>query len=131
MNYNRAEYPSFSYVAVAKGVIVCLLTIILATIILGGFTDAGWTGMLYWSDGGYLALVYLSLTAGAISAGVFSRSSGWVVGLGVGLLTSIFFLINAWLAGENVNLMLFIAKTFINCFIGAFGGIIGINISKK
>jgi putative membrane protein (TIGR04086 family) len=131
MNYPQTESTSFSYVAVVKGVIVCLLSIILVTMILGSLTHAGWRGMLYWSGGGYLVLLYLPLTVGAICAGFYSRQLGWVVGLGVGLVTSVFFLFNAWFAGENVKMFLFVVKTLINCFIGAFGGIIGINISKK
>jgi putative membrane protein (TIGR04086 family) len=130
MNYNQAETETGFYVSIVKGTTACFFSVIFLTMILGGLTNLGWPGMLYWSGSGYLMLVYLSLTCGSIFAGLDSRNLGWVVGMGVGLLTSFILLISILLFGEGIKWGLFIFKTFIHCFIGAFGGIIGINISK-
>jgi putative membrane protein (TIGR04086 family) len=131
MEYNQTEPETVSYVSIVNGTIVCFISLICLTIILGSLTNFGWPGMLHWPGSGYLMLVYFSLTGGSIFAGLYSRNLGWVVGMGVGLLTSFILLISALLSGEAIKWGLFILKAFIHCFIGAFGGIIGINISKK
>jgi putative membrane protein (TIGR04086 family) len=131
MTFHQNELGNFILGPIVKGTIVGFLTVIFLTIGLGMITNAGWQGMLHWSSGAYLMLVYLSLIIGSLCAGFYSCNSGWVVGMGVGLLISFLFLINALLSGEGIKWLFFIFKTFIHCFIGAFGGIIGINITKK
>jgi putative membrane protein (TIGR04086 family) len=131
MNCNQTEAETGSFVSIVKGAIACLLSLILLTIILGSLTDLGWSGLLRWSGKGYLLLLYLSLTGGSIFAGFYSRNLGWVVGMGVGVLISLILLVSALLSGETIKWGFFIFKALIHCFIGAFGGIIGINISKK
>jgi putative membrane protein (TIGR04086 family) len=130
MTYHQAESGNVFYGPIVKGVGAGFCCVILFTIGLGLLTNAGWQGMLHWSNGAYLLLVYFSIVCGSVVAGLFSRNLGWIAGMGVGLVISLLLLINVLLSGEGIKWLFFIFKTFIHCFIGAFGGIIGINIAK-
>lgn len=112
-----------------SGSVIVIIMILLATLLLGILTEFGWTGTVKWSGNLYLMIIYLSIIIGSIMAGFRSNRQGWITGIGVALLSSIFILILAMLAGEKISWPVFLAKTAINSFVGAFGGIIGVNFS--
>lgn len=130
-NYNQNNDNSISYRSIFKGGLVVLLVIVFLTIALGTLTHLGWPGLLNSSDTFYMVMLYLALVSGAIYAGYSSKNLGWVSGLGVGLVASVLFLIVTILSGEPFNWLIFLLKLVLNSFIGALGGVIGINIIKN
>ncbi|HYH02537.1 MAG TPA: TIGR04086 family membrane protein [Bacillota bacterium] len=130
-NYKQNDDNSISYQSIFKGGLVVLLLIVLLTIVLGTLTHLGWSGLLNSSGTFYMVMLYLALVSGAVYAGYSSQNLGWATGIGVGLVASVLFLMIAVLSGEPFNWLIFILKAVLNCFIGALGGVIGINITKS
>lgn len=115
---------------IIKGSLFVFVVILLLTVLLGFLTEMGWTGTVQWSGSLYLMIIYLSVVTGAIIAGLKSGRYGWITGVGVGLVSSLLILILAILAGEAVHWPVYLVKTLVNSFIGAFGGILGVNFSN-
>lgn len=114
-----------------SGWLMVMILIFVATLALGILTELGWTGTVKWSESLYLTIVYIAIVSGSIIAGFRSRRQGWITGMGVAFLSSIFILILAAFTGEKILWSIFLVKLMINCFIGAFGGIIGVNFSHQ
>lgn len=114
---------------IVYGSLVSIGIIVFLTLIVTVLTEFGWTGTIQWSDNLFLILSYLGISIGSIIAGLKSREQGWLTGLGSGLLSSLWIFILAILIGNSINWGLFLIKSLISGFIGAFGGIIGVNIS--
>lgn len=131
MNSKQENGGSISYSSILKGGMVVLIIMVFLTVLLGILTNFGWSGLLKWSGGLYMIVLYLALVVGSIFAGMNSSTMGWVTGMGVGIITSVMLLILTKMFGEGMNWYFFTTKSFLNCFIGAFGGIIGINLSKR
>jgi putative membrane protein (TIGR04086 family) len=132
MGFSSAEKrDSLSYVSVFRGSMVALFCIIIAAVSLGSVIHWGAAEQIFDSGSLYLILLFTSLTFGAIYGGASSRNRGWVTGIGVGLLTSLIVLMIALGTNVEINWSIYPLKTLINCFIGAFGGIIGINTAKN
>jgi putative membrane protein (TIGR04086 family) len=115
---------------ILKGSLFVILVILLFTVLLGLLTETGWTGTVKWSSSLYLIIIYLSIIAGSVIAGLKSARRGWITGVGVGLIGSLFILFLAILAGEMIRWPIYLIKTLINIFLGAFGGILGVNFSN-
>lgn len=117
--------------SIFKGGLTVVLVILFFTVFLGILTQMGWTGTIKWAGSLYLIVIYLSIVIGSITGGMTSGQMGWVTGIGVGLIASILILVLAMIARENIAWPIYLLKTMLNSFIGAFGGIIGVNLSKK
>ncbi|HEY8464733.1 MAG TPA: TIGR04086 family membrane protein [Bacillota bacterium] len=131
MNYNQNGDGAISYRSILIGGLTVLLGMVLLTVVLGTLTHLGWPGLLNCSNTFYLVMFYLALVTGSVYAGFNSQSMGWLTGAGVGLFASVLLLMISILTGPAVNWFFFSLKTLINCLIGALGGIIGINITKR
>ncbi|MGE5581333.1 MAG: TIGR04086 family membrane protein [Bacillota bacterium] len=131
MDFER-EDSSIPVGSVVYGVFAVLLWLIILTVFLAAFTELGWTATVTWPDNHlYLIIFYAAVTIGSITAGWRSRERGWVVGAGVGFLSSVLLLILAFIMHQRFNIGVFMVKMFISSFIGAFGGIIGVNLGGK
>jgi len=115
---------------VLKGSLAVIMIIFVLSLGLAIVTQLGWAGMLRWSDSLWMILLYVSVVIGAVIAGLKSRRNGWLAGAGVGVLSSLLILMMGWMAGEPVHWTVFTVKLAVNAFIGAFGGIIGVNFSS-
>ena len=112
------------------GTLVTLVINLIFTILLAVLTELGWTALIKpYSNNLYLLVGYLAVIIGSIIAGRESLAKGWLTGLGVGITSSIVLVILTTLLGHQVIWQIFLPKTFINIFIGIFGGIIGINLA--
>jgi putative membrane protein (TIGR04086 family) len=132
MGFSPAEpKDSLSYLAMFRGSVATLFCIIIASVSLGSMIHWGAAEQIFDSGSLYLILLFASLTCGAIYSGALSQNRGWVTGSGVGLLTSLILLMIALGTGKEINWPIYLFKTLINCFIGAFGGIIGINTAEN
>ena len=116
---------------ILNGSLTGIFLILIMTVFLGIITQFGWTGTVKWAGTLYLIVVYLAIVLGSILAGMKSGRQGWITGLGVGLLSSIFILILAAIAGENIGWPIFLLKSLVNSFVGVFGGIIGVNFANR
>ncbi len=103
----------------------------LIVILLAVLTGFGWTGLIFLPQSFYLLPFYVGLAAGSIIAGKLGQEKGWITGIGVGLFSSILLLILSLIFSGGINWAVFAVKVIINCFIGAFGGIIGVNLGGK
>lgn len=126
----KADNAVFPIKSMINGSFTVVLMTLLVTVVLGILTEIGWTGTLQWGGSLYLVIVYLSVVVGSIFAGLNSGEQGWITGIGVGVIGSVLIYILAMIAGEKVDYPIFLLKILINSFIGAFGGIIGVNLSK-
>ncbi|HEX3045072.1 MAG TPA: TIGR04086 family membrane protein [Bacillota bacterium] len=116
---------------IVYGCFVTLFWLLCITILMTIATEFGWTGIIApYQHNLLLALGYVALVAGSVTAGLKSNSHGWLVGLGIGLGNSIILLILDIITGGGaIHWGIFLAKTLIGAFIGLFGGVIGVNIS--
>jgi putative membrane protein (TIGR04086 family) len=116
---------------IVYGCFVTLFWLTCITILMTIVTEFGWTGTIApYQHNLFLALGYVALVAGSVIAGLKSDSHGWLIGLGVGLGTSIILLIlDAISGGGVVHWGIYLVKTLISAFICLFGGVIGVNIS--
>jgi putative membrane protein (TIGR04086 family) len=130
MGFSSENNDSFSCVTIFRGGMVTLFCVIIASVSLGSAIHFGAAEQIFDSGSLYLILLSVSLTLGAIYGGATSQNRGWVTGIGVGFLTSLLLLMIALGTNAEINWSIYLLKTLINCFIGAFGGIIGINVKK-
>lgn len=121
---------SVPFGSILSGSLAVVLIIFAVSLLLGILTQFGWTGMLRWSNNLLMILLYGSVVIGAILAGLKSGRNGWITGVGVGVVSSFLILLLAFMVGEPVSWPVFLVKIAINAFIGAFGGIIGVNFSS-
>jgi putative membrane protein (TIGR04086 family) len=131
MGFNQEKNDSLTYVSIFRGSMVTLLGILLATIVIGIIVHFGVAVKAFESGSLYMLLLFASLAIGAIYAGSATQQMGWITGAGVGFVTSLFLLMIAMGAGQEINWSIYPLKALINCFIGAFGGIIGINTARR
>jgi putative membrane protein (TIGR04086 family) len=103
----------------------------LIVVLLAIITEIGWTGLIFLPRSFYLLPFYVGLISGSIIAGKLGQEKGWITGVGVGLVSSILLLILSLIFGGGINWAVFAVKVIINCFIGAFGGIIGVNLVER
>lgn len=113
------------------GSLISIGSITFLSLIVTILTECGWSGSIQWSDNLFLMLTYFGVIVGSIMAGLKSREQGWLIGLGSGILSSIWILFLAVLIGNSIHWGFFLVKLLISGFIGTFGGIIGINLSGK
>lgn len=128
--FSSENNDSLSCVTIFRGGMVTLSYIIIASVSLGSIIHFGATEQIFDSGSLYLILLFSSLTLGAIHGGASGQNRGWVTGIGVGFFTSLLLLMIALGTNAEINWSIYLLKTLINCFIGAFGGIIGINVKK-
>ncbi len=122
-----AFFPTGS---ILYGGLAVILIALFVAVLLGVLTVFGWTGTVTWPNNSlFLLALYGVIVIASILAGWRSRQKGWAVGIGVGVVGSLFFLILASIIHEPIIIGIFLVKTLISCFIGAFGGIIGVNLS--
>lgn len=128
MDFDQDE-ALFPIGAVIYGSLATLFfTLILATF-TAVFTELGWTGTVSWPNNSlYLLFFFAAIVIGSVSAGWKSRKKGWAVGIGVAVITSVIWLVLALFMQERVQPGIFLVKALLSIFIGAFGGIIGVNI---
>lgn len=118
--------------AIFKGSLVAIVVIIIITFALALLTEFGWTITVFMPGNMYLLIVYTGIIIGAISAGKNGLENGWLTGIAVGALTSLIVLLMIILISKSrVNVGIYTIKSLINSFIGAFGGIIGVNIGSR
>lgn len=118
--------------AIFKGSLVAILVIIILTFGLALLTEFGWTITVFMPSNMYLLIVYTGIIIGAISAGKNALENGWLTGIAVGALTSLIVLLMViFISKSRVNVGIYVIKSLINAFIGAFGGIIGVNIGSR
>lgn len=133
MEYDQ-ERTTVPVGSILYGTLATLAVNLILTIIFAVLTELGWTAAVKpYSDNLYLFMGYLAVITGAIMAGRESLVKGWLAGLGVGLSSSVIFLIFNAFMGQPLVWGIFSIKMLVNGFIGVFGGIIGINLagSKK
>lgn len=112
------------------GCVIAVLAILVFTVLFSLMTQFGWTGTVRpYSNNIFLIADYFAIILGSIMAGRKSATTGWLVGIGVGLLSSLSLLLFTALMRQPVLWGVFTVKTLISCFIGAFGGIIGVNLA--
>lgn len=128
---SRADVAKGSFKPVFSGVLAAFMVLLISMFLLGCLTEFGWTGTIQWSDSLYLVIIYLSIIFGSVTAGLKSHQSGWLTGAGVGFFSSILLILLALGIGEKIYWPLFLGKLLLNTFIGAFGGIIGVNLTGK
>lgn len=122
---------SFPLRPIVYGSLIVIGIVTVLTLMITLLTEFGWTGTIYWSENLFLALTYLGVTVGSITAGFRSREQGWLTGLGTGILSSVWLLILALMIGDTINWGVYLTKSLISGFIGTFGGIIGVNLSAN
>lgn len=129
MELDREE-SLFPVGSMIYGGLAVLFAVLIATVFLGILTELGWTGTITWPNNSlFLLVLYLAVIVGSIMAGWRSHQNGWAVGIGVGVISSMLFLVLVAFLPDRINLGVFLLKSFITIFIGAFGGIIGVNLS--
>lgn len=119
---------SFPIRPIIYGSLISIGIIIFLSLIVAVLTEFGWSGTIQWSDNLFLILTYLGVITGSIMAGLKSRERGWLTGMGSGFLSLVWTLILAVLIGNSIHWGFFLVKLLISGFIGAFGGIIGVNL---
>lgn len=128
MDFNRDD-SIFPIGAVIYGSLAALFVDLILATFAAVFTELGWTGTVTWPNNSlYLLFFFVAIIIGSIMAGWKSRQKGWAVGTGVAVITSVIWLILALFLRERIELGIFLVKTLLGIFIGAFGGIIGVNI---
>ncbi|HOP73918.1 MAG TPA: TIGR04086 family membrane protein [Bacillota bacterium] len=121
---------SIPFGPIMSGSLTVILIIFILALLFGVLTQLGWTGVMSWANDIWMLFIYGSVVIGAVLAGLKSGRNGWLTGAGVGVISSVFILLLAFIMGEPVNWPVFLVKIAINAFIGAFGGIIGVNFSS-
>lgn len=113
------------------GCLVTFFWLLCISIVAAIAVEFGWTVTIApYQRNLFLGFGYLALITGSIAASLKSNTHGWLIGLGVGLGSSIIFLILETICGGGVaHWGIYLVKTLIVAFIGLFGGIIGVNIS--
>jgi putative membrane protein (TIGR04086 family) len=126
------ESPVVPIGPILYGCLVTLIVNLALTLLLAVLTELGWTATVKpYSNNLYLLIGYLSVIIGSIVAGRESLGKGWLTGLGVGVASSVVFMILNSLLTQPVIWGIFLTKTLINAFIGVFGGVIGINFAAR
>lgn len=117
--------------SILYGTLMALFMMLCLTFFLAVIIQFGWAGVENWPFTTiYLVVVYAATVFGSVAAGKRSMQQGWVVGVGVGLLSSLLILVIAFMGSRSVHLGIYFIKMLINSFIGLFGGIIGVNLSN-
>ena len=128
MDFDRDD-SVFPIGAVIYGCLAALFVDLILTTFAAVFTELGWTGTLTWPNNSlYLLFFFAAIVVGSVMAGWKSRQKGWAVGIGVAILCSILWLVLALLLRERIHIGVFLFKTLLGILIGAFGGIIGVNV---
>jgi putative membrane protein (TIGR04086 family) len=129
MEYDQ-ERSTVPVGSILYGTLVALAVNLILTIIFAVLTGFGWTASIQpYSNHLYLSMGYLAVISGSIMAGRESQVKGWLVGIGVGLTSSVVLLIINAFIGQPLVWGIFLVKMLIHGFIGIFGGIIGINLA--
>ncbi len=116
--------------SILYGTLVTLGVNLILTLIFAVLTELGWEAVIKpYADNLYLFSGYLAVISGAVMAGRESYTKGWFAGLGVGLTSSVVFIVLNAFIGQPLVWGIFLVKMLINGFIGTFGGIIGINLA--
>jgi putative membrane protein (TIGR04086 family) len=111
------------------GSLAAFLMVLILTTCLAVLTELGWTGTITWPNHSlYLLLLFAAVIVGSLLAGWRSREKGWAVGIGVGVISSLVWLILALFLHERIQFGVFLIKTLLSTFIATFGGIIGVNL---
>jgi putative membrane protein (TIGR04086 family) len=128
MDYDRNE-SFFPIGAVIYGSLAVLLVNLILTTFMAVFTELGWTATVTWPNNSlYLLCFFIAMIVGSVLAGWKSRQKGWAVGISVAVVSSVMWLILALFLHERIFMGVFLFKTLLSTFIGAFGGIIGVNV---
>ncbi|HEX7714044.1 MAG TPA: TIGR04086 family membrane protein [Bacillota bacterium] len=127
IDHERANLPIGP---ILYGCVIAVLAILVFALLFSLMTQFGWTGTVRpYSNNIFLIADYLAIILGSIMAGRKSAATGWMVGIGVGFLCSLALLLLTALMRQPVLWGVFTVKTLISCFIGTFGGIIGVNLA--
>jgi putative membrane protein, TIGR04086 family/integral membrane protein, TIGR04097 family len=128
MDFERDD-SIFPIGAVIYGSLAALFVDFILVTFAAVFTELGWTGTVTWPNNSlYLLFFFMAIVIGSVLAGWKSHQKGWAVGIGVTVITSIIWLIFALLLREKIQPGIFLVKVLLGIFIGAFGGIIGVNV---
>ncbi len=126
------ENASFPLSSIVRGTLVFIIVVAILTLLLSVLTELGWMITVFMPNYYYLFIIYIGIVCGAVYAGRNARQDGWLTGTGVGVLSSLLLLlILIFIVRERFQITAFIVKTLINAFIGAFGGIIGVNLAGQ
>ncbi len=118
--------------AICFGSMINIGILIICGTILTFLTEFGWAGAANWPEQTmFLLIIFAGVILGSIIAGWKSKQHGWIVGLGVGVITTIFLFFLAIFSQISINYGVFLVKILICSFLGSFGGIIGVNLSTK
>ncbi|TCL62956.1 putative membrane protein (TIGR04086 family) [Hydrogenispora ethanolica] len=126
------EKSSFPFRPILRGTLVFFAVVVILTVLLSILTELGWTITAFMPNDYYLFIIYIGIISGAVYAGKNAREDGWLIGISVGALSSLLlFLMVIFILRERFQIGVFVVKSLINAFIGAFGGIIGVNLAGK
>jgi putative membrane protein (TIGR04086 family) len=129
MNFDREE-SLIPVGALIYGSLAAFFLVLILTTCVAVLTELGWTGTITWPNHTlYLLLLFGAVIGGSLMGGWRSREKGWAVGIGVGVISSLVWLILALFLHERILFGFFLIKTLLSAFIATFGGIIGVNLS--